>query len=167
MLDARPHVLYPARSERLHHQPAQTGVVGRILLQHHQAKAAKGRLIHDLGAVAADAALWGNCPLAEALVADHEARFGVAAGDEYAERGEMHRIGDAHPLVMRIGVADEFRGQRVEERFARRSLDMLVHGDLCWFPHRMAYRIAVRSRRSRVIRTNATRYTIVSSCILT
>ena len=35
LLDARPHVLDPARGERLHHQPAQTGVVGRILLQHH------------------------------------------------------------------------------------------------------------------------------------
>ena len=107
LLDARPHVLYPARSERLHHQPAQTGVVGRILLQHHQAQAAKGRLIHDLGAVAADAAF--GMLLAEALVADHEAGLGVAAGDEYAERRQMHRIGDAHPLVMRIGVADEFR----------------------------------------------------------
>jgi hypothetical protein len=31
---------------------------------------------------------------------------------------------------MRIGVANEFRRQRVEERLGRRGLNMLVHGRL-------------------------------------
>ena len=34
LLDARAHVLDPARGERLHHQAAQAGMVRRILLQH-------------------------------------------------------------------------------------------------------------------------------------
>jgi hypothetical protein len=33
---------------------------------------------------------------------------------------------------MWIGVADEFRGQRIEQRRAGGSLNMLVHGDLNW-----------------------------------
>src|SRR3954470_1281048 len=89
--------------------------------------------------------------LAETLVADHEARLGVVAGDEYAERGQMHRIGGAHPRVVRIGIADELRRQWIEERFARRSLNMLVHGDLDWFPHRGAYCIAATGRPRRPI----------------
>ena len=109
LLDARAHVLDPARGERLHHQPAQAGVVGRILLQHHVAQAAEDRLFHDLGAIAPDGAL--DMILAEALVAHHETGLGMPAGDEHAERREMHRIGGAQPLVMRIGIADEFRRQ--------------------------------------------------------
>jgi len=42
----------------------------------------------------------------------------------------VHRIGGAQPLVMRIGIANEFRRQRVEKRRAIRSLNMLVHDDL-------------------------------------
>ena len=67
LLDARAHVLDPARGEGLHHQPAQAGVVRRILLQHPVAHAAEHRLVHDLGAVAADRAL--DIILAEPLVA--------------------------------------------------------------------------------------------------
>jgi hypothetical protein len=130
LLDARTHVLDPARGEGLHNQPAQTGVVRRILLQHPVAHAAEHRLVHDLGAVAADGAL--DVILAEPLVADHEAGLGMAAADIHAERRQVHGICAAHPLVMRIGVADEFRIQRVEQRRATGSLNMLVHGDLNW-----------------------------------
>ena len=119
LLDARAHVLDPARGEGLHHQPAQAGMIRRILLQHPVAHAAEHRLVHDLGAVAADRAL--DIVLAEPLVAHHEAGLGVAAGDEHAERREMHRIGGAQPLVMRIGIADELGRQRIEKRRARRQ----------------------------------------------
>ena len=80
LLDARAHVLDPARGEGLHHQPAQAGVVRRILLQHPVAHAAEHRLVHDLGAVAPDRAL--DIVLAEPLVAHHQAGLGVAAGDD-------------------------------------------------------------------------------------
>ena len=130
LLDARAHVLDPARGKRLHHQPAQAGMVRRILLQHPVAHAAEHRLVHDLRAVAADRAL--DVILAEPLVAHHEAGLGMAAGDIHAERRQMHRIGGAHPLVMRIGIADEIGGQRIEQRRATGSLNMLVHGDLNW-----------------------------------
>ena len=50
-LDARPHVLDPAGGEGLHHQAAQAGVIGRVLLQHPVAHAAIHRLVHDLVAV--------------------------------------------------------------------------------------------------------------------
>jgi hypothetical protein len=131
LLDARAHVLDPARGERLHHQPAQAGVVRRVLLQHPVAHAAEYRLVHDLRAVAALGAL--DVILAEPLVAHHEADLGMAAGDVHAERRQVHRVGGAHPLVMRIGIADEFRRQRIEQRRAGGSLNMLVHGDLNWF----------------------------------
>ena len=128
LLDARPHVLDPARGESLHHQPAQAGMVRRILLQHPVAHAAEHRLVHDLRAVAADRAL--DIVLAEPLVAHHEAGLGVAAGDEHAERRQVHRIGGAHPLVMGIGIANEVGRKRIEQRRAIRRLNMLVHGDL-------------------------------------
>jgi hypothetical protein len=51
------------------------------------------------------------------------------AGDERTERREVHRIGGAQPLVIGIGIADEFRRQRVEERLATCRLNMLVHGE--------------------------------------
>src|SRR4030088_934242 len=41
LLDARTHVLDPARGEGLHDQAAQSGVVGRVLLQHPVTHAAK------------------------------------------------------------------------------------------------------------------------------
>jgi hypothetical protein len=94
------------------------------------AHAAEHRLVHDLRAVAADRAL--DIVLAEPLVAHHETGLGMAAADIHAERRQVHRIGAAHPLVMGIGVADEFRVQRVEQRRAAGSLNMLVHGDLNW-----------------------------------
>jgi len=119
--------LDPARGERLHHQPAQAGVVGRILLQHPVAHAGEDRLFHDLRAIAPDRAL--DVILAKTLVAHHEAGLGVPAGDIDAERRQMHGIGGAHPLIVRIGIADEFGRQRIEKRLAR-SLNMLVHRDL-------------------------------------
>jgi hypothetical protein len=128
LLDARAHVLDPARRERLHHQAAQAGVVGRVLLQHGVAEAAEHRLLHDVGAIAALRAF--GIILAEALVAHHQAGLGVTARDIHAKRRQMHRIGGAQPRVMRIGIANEFRRQRIEQRRAGRSLNMLVHGDL-------------------------------------
>ena len=158
LLDARAHVLDPAGGEGLHHQPAQAGVIRRILLQHPVAHAAEYRLVHDLGAVAADRAL--DIVLAEPLVAHHEADLGVAAADIDAERRQVHRIGGPHPLVMRIGIANEIGGQRVEQRRASGSLNMLVHGDLNWL---LAARSTARSPPGRSVET---RYIIVLSCIL-
>ena len=132
LLDARTHVLDPARGEGLHHQAAQAGVVGRILLQHPVAHAAEHRLLHDLRSVAPHRPL--DIVLAEALVAQHQAGLGVPARDERAKRRQVHRIGGAQPLVIRIGIANEFRRQRIEKRLGRRCLNMLVHGDLNWLP---------------------------------
>ena len=83
LLDARTHVLDPARRERLHHQPAQARVVGRILLQHPVAHAAEDRLLHDLRAIAPLRPF--DEILAEALVAQNETDLGVAARDKHAE----------------------------------------------------------------------------------
>ena len=129
LLNARAHVLDPARGERLHHQPAQPRVIGRILLQHGKREVAEHRLLHDVGAIAPFRAL--GIVLAEALVAQHQADFGVATGDEHAKRRQMHRIQRAHPLIMRIGIANELGVQRVEQRD---SLNMFVHGNLNWLP---------------------------------
>ena len=52
LLDARTHVLDPARGKRFHDQAAQPRVVGRILLQHPVAHAAEDRLLHDLRSIA-------------------------------------------------------------------------------------------------------------------
>ena len=79
LLDARTHVLDPARGKRLHHQAAQARVVGRILLQHPMAHAAKDRLLHDLRSIAPHRPL--DIILAEALVAQNQTGFGVPAGD--------------------------------------------------------------------------------------
>ncbi|MET3158282.1 hypothetical protein ABIF34_005307 [Bradyrhizobium japonicum] len=128
LLDPRPHVLDAPRGEGLHHEAAQAGVVGRIGLQHPVAHAAEHRLVHDLFAVAALGPL--DEILAEALVAHHEADIGVATGDELAERRHMDRIDRAQPVVMRIGIADEVRRQRIEQRIAAGRLRLLVHGDL-------------------------------------
>ena len=68
--------------------------------------------------------------LAEALVAQNETGLGMPARDERTERRQMHRIGGAQPLVMRIGIANEVRRQRIEERPGRRGLNMLVHDTL-------------------------------------
>ena len=59
-----------------------------------------------------------------------QAGLGVTARDIHAKRRQMHRIGGAQPLVMRIGIANELRRQRIEKRRARRGLNMFVHGDL-------------------------------------
>ena len=126
LLNARTHVLDPARRKRFHHQAAQPRVVGRILLQHPVAHAAKNGLLEDLGSIAPAGAL--DKILAEAPVAQNQAGFGMAAGDESAERGEVHRIGGAQPFIMRIWISNELRRQRVKERLGRRSLNMLVHG---------------------------------------
>ena len=126
-LNARPHVLDAAGGEGLHDEAAQAGVIGRIGLQHPVAHAAEHRLLHDLGAIAARRAL--DKILAEALVAHHEADIGMTAGDELAERRHMDRIDRAQPVVMRIGIADEVRRQRIEQRIAC-GLHLLVHGDL-------------------------------------
>ena len=125
LLDARPHVLDPARGKGFHHQAAQAGVIGRILLQHPVAHAAEDRLFHDLRAVAPLGPL--DVVLAEALVAHHQADLGMAAGDVGPERRQMHRIAGAQPLVMRIGIANELRRQRIEQRLGYGGLSMLVH----------------------------------------
>ena len=126
LLDPRTHVLDPPRGESFHHQPAQPGVVRRILLQHPVAHAAKDRLFHDLRPIAP------RCPideiLAEALVAQNETGLRVPAGDESTKGRDVHRIGSAQPLVGRIGIANEFRCKRVEKRLGCRGLNMLVHG---------------------------------------
>ena len=132
LLDARAHVLDPARGERLHHQPAQAGMIRRVLLQHREAEAAEYRLLHDVGAIAALGAF--GIILAEALVAHHQAGLGVTARDIHAERRQVHRIGVAQPRVMRIGIANELRRQGIEQGRAGRSLNMLVHDDLNWLP---------------------------------
>ena len=135
-LDARPHVLDPARGEGFHDQAAQAGVVRRILLQHPMAHAAEHRLIHGLRAITADGAV--DKILAEPLVAYDEADFSVAARHERAMRVDMHGIGVPQSLVMWIGIADEIRRQRIEQRLVSfdpgwscdLGLHMLVHVDL-------------------------------------
>jgi hypothetical protein len=112
----------------VNHQSAQARVVGRILLQHPVAHVAKHRLFHDLRSVAALGPL--NEILAEAPVAQNHTGFGVATGDKRSEWRQMHGIGGAQPLIMRIGIANELRRQRVEKRLGRRGLNMLVHGRL-------------------------------------
>jgi hypothetical protein len=42
----------------------------------------------------------------------------------------MHGIDAAQQFVMWIGIADELRRQRIEERRGRRSLGVLVNGRL-------------------------------------
>jgi hypothetical protein len=64
---------------------------------------------------------------------------------------------------MRIGIANEFRRQRVEKRPGRRSLNMLVHGDLPVLPRLKCLCL----ERPGCDEPGATRYTIVLSCILT
>ena len=127
LLDARTHVLDPACGKGLHHQAAQARMVGRVLLQHPVAHAAEDRLLHDLRSVAPNGPL--DKILAETLVAQHQAGLGVPARHECAELRHMHRIGGAHPRIIRIGIANEFRRQRVEKRLGRRGLNMLVHGN--------------------------------------
>jgi hypothetical protein len=52
---------------------------------------------------------------------------------------------------MRIGVADEFRVQRIEQRRATGSLNMFVHGDLNWLqPVRRSARILPGADRSKL-----------------
>jgi hypothetical protein len=65
---------------------------------------------------------------------------------------------------MRIGIADEFGRQRIEKRFARRSLNMLVHDHLARFPHRIVLTLFFSVLAAE---DSATRYTVVLSCILT
>ncbi|MET4217500.1 hypothetical protein ABIB00_002709 [Bradyrhizobium sp. LB14.3] len=96
-------------------------------MQHPVTHAAEDRLLHDLLAIAAPGTL--DEILAEALVAHHEADIGMAAGDELAERRHMDRKDRAKPVIMRIGIADEVRRQRIEQRTAG-ALHVLVHGDL-------------------------------------
>ena len=120
LLDARAHVLDAARGEGLHHEAAQTGVVRRVLLQHPVAHAAEDRLVHDLATVAANGAV--DIILAETLVAHHEADIGVAARHERAMRVDMHGVGSPQSLVMRIGIPDEIRRQRIEQRIARAAV---------------------------------------------
>ena len=125
-LDAGPHVLDAARGEGLHHESAQAGMIRRILLQHPVAHAAEDRLVHDLGTVAANRAI--DIVLAETLVAHHEAHFGMTACHIRAMDAEMNRVRSPHPRIMRIGIADELRRQRIEQRLGCGGLHMLVHG---------------------------------------
>ncbi len=172
VLNARAHVLDPARGERLDDETAQAGMIRRVLLQHPVAHAAHHRFVHDLGTVAADRAL--DIVLAEPLVAQHEARLGVPARDESAVRIDMHRIEAPHPLVIRIGIADEFGGQWIEKRLAARRLNLLVHGDLVRSlrPVPAPWRALVSSSGPHLHgyghcgSVHAIRYTLVSSCIL-
>jgi len=114
VLDARAHVLDPARGEGLDDEAAQAGVIGRVLLQHPMAHAADYGLLHDLGGRS------GGCcarpkSLPKRLFAQHEARLGVTAGNEGAMRVDVHRVHGAQPRVIRIGVADEFGRQWIEK----------------------------------------------------
>ena len=86
------------------------------------------RLIHDGRAIAALGAL-GPKSLPKRLSRITEADVGMAAGDELAERCHMDRLDRAQPVVVRMGIADEVRGQPVEQRSAC-GLHLLVHGDL-------------------------------------
>jgi hypothetical protein len=100
-------------------------VLGRIGLQDGLRHVVEDRLAHDVGPVAALAAL--HKILAEAPVAQHQADFLVAADHEGAERRQMHRIDRAQPRVMGIGIADEIRRQRIEKGCARRGLHVVLH----------------------------------------
>ena len=134
LLDARAHVLHPPRGEGLHHQAAQAGVIGRVLLQHPVAHAAVHRLVEDVSAVpprhSADEVL------AEAPFAQHEADIVVTAGDEEAERRAMDGIARAQIVVVRVGVTDELRRQRIEVRLGTRGLQHLVHDASPGWPQR-------------------------------
>jgi hypothetical protein len=97
------------------------------------AHAAEDRLLHDFRSVAPLRAL--DEILAEALVPQHEAHLGMPARQIHAVRRDMHGIGAAQPLVMRIGIANELRRQRIEKRLRRRGcLGVLAHGASCGLP---------------------------------
>ncbi len=144
LLDARAHVLDPARGERLHHQAAQAGVIRRILHQHPVPHAAIHRFFQDLRAAAPRHPF--DVVLAEALVAQHQADIGMPACEIHPERRQVHRIGGAQPFIGGIGIADKIRRERVEKLFCLRSLKMLVHG-------RLAAGIIALMRRCYVLRS--------------
>src|SRR5262245_6637903 len=111
-LDARPHVLDPPRGKGLHHQPAQTGVIGWILLQHPVAHALIDRLLEDGLTVPPGHA--ADEVFAKPLVAQDRAHVLMAARYQEAERRAVHWIALTQAMIMWVGVADELRRQRVE-----------------------------------------------------
>ena len=123
--DPRPHVLDPARGEGFYHEVAQPCVLRRIGLQDGLRHVVEDRLTHDVGSVAALAAL--DEILAEALIAQHQADLLVAADHEGAERRQMHRIDRAQPRVMRVGIPDEIRRKRIEKGAGRFIVHVLFH----------------------------------------
>src|SRR5215475_8065265 len=104
-LNARPHVLDPPRRKCLHHQPAQTGVIGWILLQHPVAHAAIDRLLEDGFTVPSGHA--ADEVFAKPLVAQDRTYVLMAARNEEAEGRAVHWIALTQAMVMGVGVADE------------------------------------------------------------
>ena len=84
LLNAWAHVFDTAGRESLHYKPAQSGVIGRILLQHPMTHAAIDRLVEYLAALATGHAT--DEILAEAPIAQNPAHIRVAARDVKAKR---------------------------------------------------------------------------------
>src|SRR6185312_7674019 len=154
-LDARPHVGDAARGEGLDHEAAQAGVIGRVLAQHPQAHMAQHRLLHRVVAVTrADAA---GVILPELLVAQDDGDVGMAAGEAITERRAPQRIEPAQHSVIGIGVADEFRRQRIESG-RRRGRHGVGHGSSaleCSAGARWRKWSNIRQQKSRHRRTSS------------
>ena len=105
LLDARPHVLDPARGEGLNDQPAQSRMIGRVLLKHPVAHGAIDWLVKDLSPIASRHP--ADKIFTKAFVTQNEADLGVPARHMKSERRAVYRINRPKSVIAGIRIGDD------------------------------------------------------------
>jgi hypothetical protein len=109
LLDMRPEHLNHARSERLAHQAAQPGVIGRIAIQHRHPESWRNRRPESCRHEGREGLL------GQTRVPQHRHHVLVPGQDPEAQRAVVNRFLAAQAVVHRVRIREELRVHRVED----------------------------------------------------